>query len=990
MLRTYQATILCAACLWQGGSAAAQLRASFGPHGEVVSLRVGGVEYLRQIAVMAVRPGWSGTLAEQGAVAPSDVRVQRGKDATTCVMALRGEGVSIRLRQTASLSGATLRLDYAATPERAIEVQHILIRAMMPADVHAGRTRYYRAGTGGLSALCPAEPSRDDYILVGAGSSPWLGFAAQGGGALKVTARGASLQFQDDRKWDTPAFELFAAVPGGVLPAGKTVRFGATFTAMTRDQLEAEHRRWTSSDLASIPMSDRRPLRIRSFRPDRRSLRAYETIEFAAEVAATFNNPFDPDDIAVDALVKGPGGKQAVVPGFFMAPVKMEAAAGTERLSAAGKPGFRVRFTPAAPGSYSAVLTVRNGAAKAVSARVRFTVLPSQNPGFVRVSKRAPHYFARDNGHAFVAVGENVCWAGGPTPVQSYTDWLGGLGKAGGNWARLWLAYNEKGLEWTPAPTPKAGTGAYLGLGRYAQDNAWRLDEIVRIAARSGVTLMFCIGTYGEFTEGGYFNEGCWISNPYNARNGGPCDKPEDFWTNEKARKLYKQRLRYLIARYGHAVNLFAWEFWNEVPPTPAQEKWVAEMAAYLKRNDPYRHLVSTTYGSEAVWKCPDVDFSMTHLYGQAGNTADFTPQIAAHARDHRKFAKPYLLAEFGIDWQTADSRWDPKATGVNMHNGAWAAIMAGAAGTAMLWYWDGYVHPGGLYRILTPVRRFANAVDWQAEPMEPLAGVEVRTAPGAPETFKDLTIPGTIEWGLPASEVYTVRHDGAVEGAPVAMAIGSPARSATKELPSKLTWRLELERPTTVTLKLGQVCTRARMVIRVDGEVRLDRALTSGEPGKGPWKASRRLEQYNLWVSDYDEDIPLDLPAGKHEIEVANTEGDWFQIRSITLPGYQSSRYPDVTALGLAGRDSILMWLHNRESTWKTDYDGKTPAALAGLRVTVPVPQGGTWSVEWWDTWRGVITRTETLEVRDGVLTLLPEPLLRDVAVVARRAEAK
>ena len=61
--------------------------------------------------------------------------------------------------------------------------------------------------------------------------------------------------------------------------------------------------------------------------------------------------------------------------------------------------------------------------------------------------------------------------------MADYAAWFAGLGKAGGNWARLWLAFNEKGLEWMPAPTPKGGTGSYQGLGRYALDNAWRLDD---------------------------------------------------------------------------------------------------------------------------------------------------------------------------------------------------------------------------------------------------------------------------------------------------------------------------------------------------------------------------------------------------------------------------------------------------------------------------------------------------------------------------------
>ena len=92
----------------------------------------------------------------------------------------------------------------------------------------------------------------------------------------------------------------------------------------------------------------------------------------------------------------------------------------------------------------------------------------------------------------------------------------------------------------------------------------------------------------------------------------------------------------------------------------PRDSAWVAEMAAYLKQHDPNRHLVSTTYGDAATWNCPDVDFTMTHMYGQSGNTADFTRRIEnREARAALPYDKPYLLAEFGIDWQTGDGRRD-------------------------------------------------------------------------------------------------------------------------------------------------------------------------------------------------------------------------------------------------------------------------------------------------------------------------------------------
>lgn len=727
-------------------------------------------------------------------------------------------------------------------------------------------------------------------------------------------------------------------------------------------------------------VADNRPLEIRKVTPSATDTPTFSLVEIRADIAATFDNPFDPAQIAVDAEVTAPGGKTLTIPGFVYVPYRLEMKDGREQLRSDGGHDFRVRYTPVLAGKHRIVVKVTDKRGTVRSAPLELTATPSASPGFIRVAPRSPRYFAHDDGRSYFAVGENVCWSGHRTPLKEYTAWFKGLGAAGGNWARLWLSNNEKGLEWTQQPTPRAGTGDYHGLGRYALDNSWRLDEVVRLARENGVYLMFCLGTYGEFTEGGYFNEGMWVSNPYNAKNDGPCARPADFWTNPEARRLYQQRLRYVLARWGYSPHVFAWEFWNEIPETPAEAAWAAEMAAYLKKHDPNRHLVSNTYGGAATWNCPDIDFTMTHMYGQAGNTANFTGRIEHDARQALRFKKPYLLAEFGIDWQASDQRWDRPRSGLNMHNGAWAAMMSGAAGTAMLWWWDSYVHPHNLYHVLTPVRKFADSVDWGKTPFQPLANLRVEQGGDKPETFTDLLVPATLEWGKPRSSTYTVKHDGSVQGAPVAMTIGSPRRGNPDELPSRLTWRLDLPQPANLVARLGEVCSGARLRVTVDGKTQIDRELKAGAPGKGPWKKAHYLEQWRVWVSDYDEEIAVNVPAGKHEVAFANVDGDWLQIRSLRIPGYRSSRYPEIDALGLTSDRLILLWFHNQESTWRTEYDGKRPALLQGLQAQVPAAPGA-WRVEWWDTSKGEVIRREEAESKDGALSLTLPDFRSDIA---------
>ncbi|MCX6361256.1 MAG: DUF5060 domain-containing protein [Armatimonadetes bacterium] len=949
--------------------------------GAITHIRLGNREVISEAMVVAVRPGWSDDLFRQG----SDGEI--GRPAAAAPLRLEsmlgaGDGRA-KVSQVITATPTGFRVAYTVTPLRDLDVETLMLRLNLPAAGNAGATRYALVDAGSDHGILPAAPTGEQHVILGSRPVELIYLETGGETGLRMRLTGLQAQLQDNRRWKDPTFSFLLTARGGRLRAGEAIRFAWSVEEAPSATLKAEMAAASGRSFADLPMRDGRPLALQAVTASRTRCRAYETIELDCRVAVTYSNPFDPTDVAVDCWVVGPHGRRLTVPGFYSVPARLTSRGASERVTPAGAPSFRVRFSPPEPGRYTLTVVVRDGAAVVRGRPITLTAGPAASSGHVRVAGK--RHFQTDDGRSFVPVGENMCWANANNPVATYRAWLKGLGAAGGNWVRLWLSNNEKGTEWTPAPTAKAGIGSYRGLGQYAMDNAWRLDQVVALAEATGVRLMFCLGTYGEFTDGGYFGEGSWVSNPYNARNGGPCGKPEDFWTNADARRLYKQRLRYLVARYSHSTALFAWEFWNEVPPTPSQSKWVDEMARYLKQVDPNRHMVSTTYGDAATWRSPAIDFTMKHMYGQAGNTPDFTPGIQRDTQEAELHDKPYLLAEFGIDWQTADSRWDPSGTGVSMHNGAWAALMSGAAGTAMLWYWDGYVHPKDLYHILTPVRRFADRIDWPHAGMEPVRSVAVRQESPSQERFSDLVLPGSVEWGMPPNTVYEVGRDGSISGGPMGMAIGSPQRGKPSELPTRLTWKVDMPADGTITLMLGQVCTAANMVISLDGKPVVTRELRAGPEGAGPWKRSKLLEQYNCYVVDYDEPIAIDVPAGRHVITASNTAGDWYQIRSVTIPAYRSSRYPDINALALAGPRTIVAWVHNRQSSWRTDYDGKRPETLGGLVVTVPAADAA-WRVEWFDTWTGKPLSRTTIPVTGAKLELRCPPLRRDLAAICTR----
>ncbi len=147
---------------------------------------------------------------------------------------------------------------------------------------------------------------------------------------------------------------------------------------------------------------------------------------------------------------------------------------------------------------------------------------------------------------------------------------------------------------------------------------------------------------------------------------------------------------------------------------------WVAEMARCVKGTgefsgkaaEPYGHLVSTTYGTDEVWRIPEIDYTQTHSYG-TGNIPDHGTVVHKEALAHAAFGKPHLMAEFGIDWRSPDNKYDPDGKGINLHNALWASALSGEAGGAMIWWWDNYIHPTKLYPHFEPLAKFAQRVPW-------------------------------------------------------------------------------------------------------------------------------------------------------------------------------------------------------------------------------------------------------------------------------------
>jgi uncharacterized protein DUF5060 len=476
--------------------------------------------------------------------------------------------------------------------------------------------------------------------------------------------------------------------------------------------LSAGSSRWTRHD----PLSTG-PITILTSDPAQ-----WQRVDLRANITATFATPFDSDEIAVDAEVTAPSGRAYTVPAFYYQAFERQVRGGrdnttSEIMIAPGPPEWRVRLMPTEAGAYAVRILARDRSGTASSPPVKFTVKPAPGRGYLRVSQKDPRYFAFDDGTPYFAIGENLVEG----PLSEYYRWIPRLAKNGGNYSRLWIGHPYFALELGPA-------------GEYRLDNAWRLDQVMELSEEHGIYQKMCIDWIRHITPKGEPRRQFDLEEyAYSVSNGGPCRNMREFFALPEARRLFRNRLRYTVARWGYSTHVMAWELWNEINAVdrevasdrPLILDWNHEMNAWLKQIDPARHLTTNSLGSSGfwpeMWQMPENEFAQMHNYYGWHRTEDeeLAHDMAGLAlkwmEPVRHFGKPFLFAEFGIIREKPDFRalCDRDAEGVHLHNGLWAPLAYGAAGTGALWWWGQYVDPKNLYFHFLPVARFTANIPW-------------------------------------------------------------------------------------------------------------------------------------------------------------------------------------------------------------------------------------------------------------------------------------
>lgn len=732
-----------------------------------------------------------------------------------------------------------------------------------------------------------------------------------------------------------------------------------------------------SGAAAGSSASDNRALKINSVSSLSASVPRYGKAEFTINLQGTYANAFDPEEIAVDGEFLAPDGKRVTVPAFYFQDYTRQTTDNRERLTPSGNPQWRLRFAPTQVGRYSLRVVARDkSGSRAASKPIVFECVASSDPGFVRRSPDDRRYFQFDSGKAYVPIGANVCWAGSRGTLD-YDDWLPRYSQADCNYFRVWL-----GPGWTTFGLEHTGEG--FGLARFDQEKAWKLDYVLGLARKHGLYVMLCMDSYNELrrnSEGGY---GCWDDTPHNAARGGPLATPGEFWSNPTMLRLYRNKLRYLVARWGWDTHVLSWEFWNEVDIVSHDAfnadqvaKWHAEMSDYLRGIDVNKHLQTTSFASPpgvaAIDRLPQMDYVQTHAYGLQDGAAE----LVAFQKMKQGYGKPCYVGEFGADAGGSDSKVDPN--GILLHNGIWGTLMTGSAGSAMLWWWDNHIHPGNLYYHFAALSRFVKGIDFPRESFEVIENASFAFKEHSVELpFVDLTLSGPRAW-TPSEEnkptTVRISTDGrvVVEGKVAGILHGVVNH---RDLHNPLTFDLRLPHPTRITIKVSGVSGYGGAYLRavLDGITVLDKPMPDiNPPGK------------HDTLQTYDGDYSIDVPAGSHLVKIENIGTDWILV-SYVVERAERKDSPDLRLYGVRGKTVSLIWIQNSMHNYSRIHaTGRQPDPVPETVLTLQGWPAGKYQVAFWDTYEGAEIDRRTVTAASSLRIELPV-IQKDIALKLTR----
>lgn len=460
---------------------------------------------------------------------------------------------------------------------------------------------------------------------------------------------------------------------------------------------------------------------------------------------------------------------------------------------------FLIRFSPPELGKWEAKVKIVAPNLYYESESFNFTVVESGSLGYVNVGNNFRYLQLNNTG--FYPLGANVLWpttsnvknnegykdtylenvltqSNGdvlsedyrqlkpiPRIYNNHRNLIRNIADGGGNFVRLIMHPFSQDIEWEK-------------LGDYTErlNIAQEMDQTLEYCESRGLYIDWDFQIQYVLSNGSYRHS--WDGTPYGKEY---CYKlipgvttGANFFTNSEAKKFFKQKLRYVLARWGYSTSIAMFELFSEInspfifdrpldlsttgdledrlPLLPEQyeiiEDWHNEMAAFVKSiYNGKTHLVLPSYifgktKQDATFSNPNIDLMGTNVYSglktyakewiglvqkerldqKAPNYSDSSFSInctqSSSGYGCNYVIKPFFVAEFNPLAETCDEMQ------IEVKRSMWQIPFSGLAGALP---WDSYKN-GIVFSEFGKINQFMsqinlNSGDWHPGAMERIYG---------------------------------------------------------------------------------------------------------------------------------------------------------------------------------------------------------------------------------------------------------------------------
>ncbi|MBN1897701.1 MAG: DUF5060 domain-containing protein [Spirochaetes bacterium] len=684
------------------------------------------------------------------------------------------------------------------------------------------------------------------------------------------------------------------------------------------------------------------------------SIELYDKMEIKFKLFKDYKNPYNPDEIYCEAVFVSPDGKMHKVPAFFYEDFD-------KKLRSTGNALWQVRFTPRQTGKWSFYITAKNPAGDTFYKRdhYEFKVKPSRkNKGFINTEGEK---FIFSNGKTYYPQGLNLCWidrfdeSGRENLVYSgkkYIEYLEKFKESDMNWTRIWNTPWGLIIEWIK-PVGE-------GLGKYSQKNAFLFDQIIEYARKNDIHIQFVMNFHRMFDENYE-----WEVNPYNEKNGGPLKNPQDFFTDKIAKKYFKRRMLYTLARWGYSTSILSWELFNEADLTSNFDKekvreWHIEMANYTKSIDSHDHLVTTSYSRPLAgmetFKLKEIDYSQTHIYTYDFKTALFTIPLYKM----KTLEKPHVMGEIGGAVEVAEAEAKDRE-GIRLHNVLWYSFFSLASSSGMYWWWDEYVKGNKLFNKYEIYNELISQFDFKnAKTMN----IKIKT-----KGIGDFFFAPILDWEKPTGRNFKL-VDGDLQG----------EGYMSKYLHGK--FQGELQIPTEFEINFVK-----------DGDIQVMVEQTS------PWMCNLTVsvDDTVLINKDFpkiDSSVPKQIDKifsckikkGTRRIKIENRGNDWIKVNYIKF----GNCIDDVEAYGVRDNRTMYVWLKNRKFNAENWLVNKKSITMNGTLVLNNHFNYKTVKVFFYDTWKNELFKVVNYKSSKGKIYIEYPAIQKDILLIVKKLEGE